>query len=245
MEFHRIEYSSAVDNLTDWYLYHDAGTDKDCVVVLHGHGSHGDQLLTRPDLAPWVDFLDKSDVSVVSPNLRDNAWMSPSAVEDLRRILEEGKKNRRWRRIMIASGSMGGTGALIFAIRHPELVDGLAVLGATTDLARYCAWCGSRPEPILPVLNEIRSAILANYHDEDFEPHNVCLHTDALRMPLVYYHGEADEIIPVSEGRTLARLFSGKGHFHYHEIQGGNHDSPLPCFRDALKFLLEHKGDIR
>ena len=104
MKFNRFEYESVVDGLKDWYLFHDAGAGTDCVVILHGHGSHGDQLLICPDLAPWLASLDRFGVSVVSPNLRDNAWMSPAAVSDLSRLLEEGKTRHRWRRIVFASG---------------------------------------------------------------------------------------------------------------------------------------------
>ena len=67
MKFNRFEYESVVDGLKDWYSFHDAGAGTDCVVILHGHGSHGDQLLIRPDLAPWLASLDRFGVSVAEP----------------------------------------------------------------------------------------------------------------------------------------------------------------------------------
>ena len=184
MKFNRFEYESVVDGLKDWYLFHDAGAGTDCVVVLHGHGSHGDQLLIRPDLAPWLASLDRFGVSVVSPNLRDNAWMSPAAVSDLSRLLEEGKTRHRWRRIVFAS--MGGTGALIFAVRCPDLADALVILGAATDIGRYCNWGAGQTKP---VLKEIHDAIRSVYEGEDYPLHNVCVHAASLTMPVWLYHG--------------------------------------------------------
>lgn len=235
MDFQRLEYQSAVDGKTDWYLYHDAGPARDCVVVLHGHGSHGDQLLTRPDLAPWLASLERWSVSVVSPNLRDNAWMSPPAAADLKNLLENGKKRYAWRRIFFCSGSMGGTSALIFAVLYPELVDGLVVLGAASDIGRYRSWCAAQTHP---VLREIHDAISAGYRDGDYSLHNVLAHAEKLTMPLFLCHGEADHTIPVSEARSLAERLAGRKTFSYHEIKGGNHDSPLPFFPEGLEKLL-------
>ena len=234
MEFRRIEYQSAFDGKKDWYLYHDAGPGKTCVVVLHGHGSHGDQLLTRPDLASWGACLERLDVSVVSPNLRDNAWMSPAAAADLKVLLEDGKQRYAWRRIFFGAGSMGGTSALIFAVLHPELVDGLVVLGAATDIGRYRDWVEKQTHP---VLREIHEAITSAYCGKNFSEHNVCAHAEKLTMPLYFYHGEADRTIPVSEARNLAERLAGRKNFHYREIKDGNHDSPLPFFSEGMERL--------
>lgn len=82
MLFRRVDYASPVDNAPDWYLQHDGAPNRPCVVMLHGHGAHGDQLLTRPDLARWLPELAALQISLLLPNLRDNAWMSPAAAAD-------------------------------------------------------------------------------------------------------------------------------------------------------------------
>jgi pimeloyl-ACP methyl ester carboxylesterase len=128
-KFQRFEYTSNIDNTNDWYVYRHSGDNKDCVVVLHGHGSHGDQLLTwKSTRAFWEKFLQEEKVNVFSPNLRDNAWMCPNAVDDLTMLLTENKARYHWKRIILASGSMGASGSLVFAMRHPELVDGVVKL---------------------------------------------------------------------------------------------------------------------
>ena len=48
-DFSRIEYASTVDGLRDWAMRREGAPGSPLVVVLHGHGSHGDQMLQRPD----------------------------------------------------------------------------------------------------------------------------------------------------------------------------------------------------
>lgn len=234
--FVREEYTSTVDGLRDWYMFH-AGTRPLCIVVLHGHGSHGDQLLTRADLEDWRECLRELDVSVLCPNLRDNAWMSSAAVMDLATLIRQLKSAHPWRRLVIASGSMGGTGALVFAVCHPELVDGVVALGAATSLARYAAWCEGPGR--LPVVHEILDAIRVAYPTaENLAKHDVCALCDRLTMPVFFYHGAADELIPVSEAQALAERLKGTANFQLTLVPDGNHDSPLPFFREGVAKVI-------
>jgi len=237
-EFERIEYESKADGYHDWYLVHRVWNARTCAVILHGHGSTGDQLLTRPDIAEvWTRFLLERNVSILSPNLRGNAWMKESAVADLRQIIEAEREKNPWRKLLVVSGSMGGTGALIFAMRHPELVDGVGALGAATDPQTYL----DRLEPQTgPILREIRAALLDAYPTpESRERNSVCRHADRLSMPVCYLHGEEDATIPVSEARALRDRLAGKPDFFYREIENGNHDSPLPAFPEVFRKLEE------
>ena len=118
-----VEYTSSVDGFRDRYFLHDAGKGTDCLVYLHGHGSDGSQLFTREDIKVNLPLLAELGLSVISPDLRGNGWMCPAAVADLADILTSCRKKYNFRRFVFLGGSMGGTGALIFAVRHPELVD--------------------------------------------------------------------------------------------------------------------------
>ena len=62
-------------------------------------------------------------------------------------------------------------------------------------------------------------------------------------MPVWLYHGGADRTIPVSEARALAEILAGKEDFHYHEIAGGNHDSPLSFFQQGLEEFFTAPGE--
>lgn len=228
----RLEYGN------DWALALPGG--KTGVVVIHGHGSHGDQIFTRPDLKPRVPFMISKELGILSPNLRDNAWMSPEAAEDLTKLILYAKKQYGWEKIILCSGSMGGTSNLIYAGLHPELADGVVALGAASDLKRYVKWCDTRTDR--PICGEIAAAIRTAYHDDEslMDRHSVCRNASKLTMPVFLYHGSADETIPVSESRCLTGLLAEKKNFHYGEIYNGNHDSPLPLFEQALSHVITY-----
>ena len=236
-DFFCFEYTSKVDGFRDWAMYSHA-KDRPCVVILHGHGSQGDQVVEREkDINLWRRAMVDANVSVLSPNLRGNAWMNSAAVEDVAELLRNGRRNMGWSKVFIVSGSMGATGALVFGVRHPELVDGIAALGAATDLKRYSEWCAG--QPLAVVRESICNAIRESYgSDEEYEANSVCANAQALTMPVFYYHGDADNIIPVSEARALKGILGGKPNFHYREVPGGDHDSPLPFFGEVLAQLL-------
>ena len=239
----KVIYTSAVDGRTDWYLRTDAGNGKNCVVFLHGHGSDGNQLFSRPDMKPHLEFLNRIGASIISPNLRENAWMNPAAVADLAMILQQEKAQMQFQRCIFASASMGGTGALIFACRHPELVDALVVLGGATSLRRYREWCAQGD---LPIHKDIRDAIDATYSEDDLELHDVCAHASTLSMPLRFYHSVADRVIPVCEMKELQRRMAGMTNARFTEVPPlaeapnwwSNHDAPLAYFETALLDLL-------
>ncbi len=222
----------------DWALAWEApGATGVGVVVLHGHGSHGDQLFTRPDLKPWGKFLRDNRCGILAPNLRGNAWMCPEAAADLQRLIAAMRRQFGWRKIILASGSMGGTGNLIYAMLHPEEVDAVIALGAASDLAEYAAWCVQQQKP---VCREIATAIRTGYHDdaELLARHSVCRHAAKLTMPVWLLHGDADTIIPVAEARRLAGLLAEKPDFHYRQIAHGEHDAPLAFFAECVAQAL-------
>ena len=233
MEPVRIDYSSRVDGLQDYYFLHNAGENTACVVSLHGHGSHGDQPFTRKDVAELLlPIIRKYDLSLITPNLRDNAWMSCAAVEDLRDILVDCKEKYRFSRYIFLAGSMGGTGALIFATQHPELVSALGVMGGATSLQSYREYCSRHENKII---QEIAQAIADHYTPEDYEKHNVIRHFDKLQMPLCYYHGEADYVMPVTEMLNLQEKMKTFPHARFKVIPEGNHDSPLHCMKEIFE----------
>ncbi len=226
----RIDYRTDVD---DWATAYGQNTGEIGIVVLHGHGSHGDQLFIRADIRPRIDFMLKQGLGFLTPNLRDNAWMCPEAASDLAGLIRWAKAEFNWRKIILASGSMGGSGNLIFAMLHPELVDAVVALGAATDLRRYADWCAEQTKPIC---GEIRRAILTAYRQDNalLERHSVYRHAQRLTMPVWLRHGSDDAIIPVSEARALTQLIP----LNYQEIPGGDHDSPLHCWDECVDEAL-------
>ncbi len=238
-EFTRKNVVSEIDGTLDWYLVRKGNPAKPLIVYLHGHGSNADQLLHRNDIVEGLtSFLVEQDYSVISPNYRGNSWMSEAAQQDLVQILQTEKKLLNYHKLLMISGSMGGTANLIFAMRHPELVDGIGVMGAATDLPAYISWLAQQNGS--PILTEICEAIRTAFPTaEALERNSVCFHSEQLKdLPVVYYHGGADAVIPVMQARTLAEKMSISSKFIYHEISGGNHDSPLAYRREILQKLL-------
>ena len=60
------DFVSKVDGLEDYYYVHNAGENTLCVVWLHGHGAHGDQAWTRPDVVEVLHpMINKYKVSLL------------------------------------------------------------------------------------------------------------------------------------------------------------------------------------
>ena len=232
-----VEYTSSVDGFRDRYFLHDAGKGTDCLVYLHGHGSDGSQLFTREDIKINLPRLAELGLSVISPDLRGNGWMCPAAVADLAAILTSCRKKYNFRRFIFLGGSMGGTGALIFAVRHPELVDALGVMGGVSKLRRYREALRRRCR--LSIHREILDAIEAHYRESDYELHDVSAQAERLDMPLFFAHGTADGIMPVQEMYDLRDRLDGRPGKFFRAVPRGGHDSPLPLFGEILKTLLE------
>ena len=144
----RIDYRSDLDGTADWALLRRARNGGTWIVNIHGHGSHGDQLFVREDIRRlWLPaFLDRG-LGLLCPNLRGNAWMSPAAAHDLHALLGLVRSGYGAERFVLFGGSMGGTSNLVYAIRRPEDVAGVAALCAATDPAAYWRWCRTRTEP--------------------------------------------------------------------------------------------------
>lgn len=242
----RLSYHSQCDGHHDWALVHPPKDGKTWLVCLHGHGSHGDQLYTRPDIrAKWLpEFLGRG-LGVLTPNLRDNAWMGPAAVQDLDDLLDTIRAEFGGETFLFASGSMGGTGNLIYAALRPQNVAGVIARGAACDLASYYAWCRER-ETGKAVLGQIADAIAANYGGTPeanpgvYRAHSALHHAARLTMPIFLAHGAEDATIPVSQARVLVGQLSDHPNLVYLEIPDGNHDSPLhlQTAPHALDWLL-------
>lgn len=238
----RLEYPIA--GSTDWALAW-PGTRREWVMVLHGHGSTGDQIFTRPDVRDaWLATYRRLGFGVLSANLRGNAWMCPEAADDLHRLLAAARAEFNIGDYLFVSGSMGGTANLIYGVLHPEDMRAMVALCPATDIAAYTRWCRAHPGG---VIDEIYQAIVDAYQGTPEEQpakyaaHSAAAHADRLTMPIFVAHGDDDRIIPLEEARRLVDAMAGKSNLTYQEIPGGHHDSPLFAF-DLEEWLEKHAG---
>ena len=221
----RLDYSSSLDGVEDYAYILPGDNPEFWIVVLHGHGSHGDQLYTRKDVREcWLEPLRATGGGIITPNLRDNAWMNPAAVSDLHELINFLREEYGLKKTLFCSGSMGGTGNMIYSVLHPEDVDAVIARGAATDLKSYLEWCLKQKKT---VVREIAEAINTAYKEDELEKHSTLLNAEKLTMPVYFIHGGADEIIPAEQARILAEKLRNKADFFYKEIPNGNHDSPL------------------
>jgi pimeloyl-ACP methyl ester carboxylesterase len=244
----RLDYVSDVDGLKDWALLLPGKNKGLWLLVIHGHGSHGDQLFTRKDVREiCLPVFQDSGAGILSVNLRDNAWMGPAAVSDLHDLINYLHTEHGMRKTILCSGSMGGTSGLIYAGLHPEDINAMFILCAATDLASYYRWCKTQDKPII---HEISEAIRMSYGGTpDEKPdlylrHSAQANAEKLSMPIILIHGGADEIIPVENGRDLAYKMKNHKNFSYTEIPGGNHDSPLVEIKRLPEIIKRMKADL-
>ena len=227
----RLDYESNWDGLKDWALILPGRNKALWIVDIHGHGSQGDQLFVREDIREsWLPPFLESGAGILCVNLRDNAWMGPAAAFDMHDLLRYMRAEHGLGKTIFCSGSMGGTSNLIYAVLHPEDVNGLVVRGGATDLASYYRWCRTQQAPIIHELADAIKTAYGGTPDEKPEiylKHSALANADKLTAPLFFLHGGADELIPVDQARALAEKLKHLKTFHYIEIPGGGHDSPL------------------
>ncbi len=240
----RLVFCSSLDGREDYALLYPAARGRTYLVCIHGYGSHGDQLYVRADLRRdwWPEFQARG-VGILTPNIRDNSWMSPPAAADLSSLLDFLRVRHGAETFVLFGGSMGGTSVLVYAVLHPEDVAGVAALCPATDVAARHEWCKRYSCEALPA--GISAAIAEAYGGtpaeipEVYDRHSCLAHADRLTMPVYLAHGDADPVIPVTESRALAALLRARI-LKYREVPGGHHDSPLALdvIQEALDWVL-------
>ncbi len=252
-DLEKITFVSAVDNKEDFAFVRPPSqspsvkkNDGVWVVILHGHGSKGDQLFTRPDIRDnWLPLLIAENLGIVTPNYRGNSWMCPEAAADLHALLRYLRNTYEAKKFIFISGSMGGTSNLIYATLHPEDVTACVSFCPATDLPSFLESC-RKSQAATPVLKEIGDAIEASYKNDTavIVRHSALGNVDKLTMPIRIVHGDKDPLIPIEQARRLREALEGKGaQFAYEEIPGGGHDAPLAkkYFAAALSWAIAQK----
>jgi pimeloyl-ACP methyl ester carboxylesterase len=177
----------------------------------------------------WMPEYRGRGLGVLTPNLRDNAWMGPAAATDLKELLAGLRRDFGAERFILASGSMGGTSNLIYAVLHPKDVAGLVALCPATDLTSYYGWCRAHNTGVIREIADASSL---------YARHSTLHNAHRLKMPVYVSHGTADALIPVAQSRLLAGALAELPDFTYVEIPDGDHDRPLIKCGDAMEWVM-------
>lgn len=221
-------FVSPWDGSSQTFLERDFRTDGKgdlAFIFLHGAASHQDQGMTlgiyENAFGRLAKELERRQALYICPEYRGGSWMGPAAEADVREILRGLQASGFEGKVILAGGSMGGTSALIFAARHPKLLNGVLAMCPATDVAlmfdkfpeQFRVSYGGTPKEVPDVYAERRS--------RDFVSTLACL-------PIFLIHGAKDTIIEVEHSRILAaKLQEQEACFRYIEMPEGDHDAPV------------------
>lgn len=203
----------------------------DLLIALHGHGADRWQFVNDPrdECRAARDVAAKHRMVFLSPDYRARtSWMGPAAEADLVQIIETWKKSQAVRNIYLCGGSMGGTGALTFAARHPELINGVASMNGTANHLEY----ENFQDAIRESFGGDKRAIPEVYKQRSAE-----YWPERLTMPLGLTTGGKDTLVPPQSVQRLANVLTllGRPVLLVHHEDGGHATN----YADAVQ-ILEH-----
>jgi len=218
------------------------------VVFLHSYWTNYDdkQYYRVTELPGTIqEQCDRRGWIAVEPEGDGNSWYVGKAEEQVLETVQQLKAflNVDDTRLYLIGRSMGGAGALTIAMHHPDKVAGVVSLAGISD---YAALVKSSPYLLNNEPGSVRSEFGGTPEDKPAAYHEMSAvnHVDVLKkMPVYLIHGGADDIVPVTQSQTLAKLLQdGGGQISYKEVPGEKHNMEMieRFAADYFKFLDEH-----
>jgi predicted peptidase len=227
MTGHFIAHTVTVDGVERRYQVwlpaaYDASRRWPAILFLHGAGERGDDGVAQTVVGLGHALRDgKIDPQavIVFPQCPVNGhWTGPAqriAVAALEQVIETYSVDEK--RVSLTGISMGGAGVWSLASRQPRRFSAIAPV---------CGWV-HRP----PNLNDL--ADVADKYSSLAERLG--------RVPIWIFHGSADNVVPVSESRSMAAVLGANA--AYTEFPGVRHNSWDPAYETTgvVAWLLEQK----
>ena len=209
------------------------------LIALHGHGSDRWQFVRqdRGECLGTREVAAANKMLVVSPDYRaKTSWMGPAAESDLVQIIKTLSKRYQVERVIVCGGSMGGTGALIFAALHPDLVDGVVALNGTANLVEYDQFS----DAIAESFGGTREQVPNEYRKRSAE-----LFPKRFTMPIAATTGGKDKLVPCdSVLRLLEKVRQQQDKvLSIHRPEGG-HSTNLADTKKALEFVVKATSSL-
>ena len=198
-----LAFRASCDASEQWYMVIEpprpaADGACDALVALHGHGSDRRQFVVqdRGECKAAREIAAERGMLFVSPDYRaKTSWMGPAAESDMLDLIALLKRQRGVRRVFLCGGSMGGTGALTFAARHPEMVAGVVAFNPLADHLSY---------------TNFQAAIAASFGGDkksipsEYRARSALYFPDSFTMPVSITLGGKDATVPPVSARALA-----------------------------------------
>lgn len=200
-----VSFTATCDNTTQRYVLilpqpFSMADSHDVLVALHGHGSDRWQFAkdARDECRAARDVAAKHHMLFVSPDYRaTTSWMGPKAEADLIQIIEDLKKQYKVGRVFVCGGSMGGSSCLTFAVRRPDLVNGVASMNGTANHLEYEGFQDAIRESFGGTKAEI---------PEEYKNRSAEYFPERLMMPVGLTAGGKDESVPPQSVVRLAGI---------------------------------------
>ncbi|WP_145199174.1 alpha/beta fold hydrolase [Thalassoglobus polymorphus] len=204
------------------------------LIVLHGHGSDRWQFVkqSRGECRAARDAALEHRMLLVSPDYRARtSWMGPAAEADLVQIIQTLKQKYNVQRIILSGGSMGGTGALTFSARHPEMIDGVVSLNGTANLVEYERF----QDAIAASFGGTRELVPDEYRKRSAE-----FYPTKFTMPLAATTGGKDEVVPAASVLRLVDQIQkhNSNVLSIHRKEGG-HSTTYADSKQAFEFVIQ------
>lgn len=150
-------------------------------------------------------------------------------------------------RVGLIGSSMGGTVALLFAASEPR-VRAVAVVAAVARPARMLAEL--RPAELDRWRKEgvasLAGVRLKRTFLDDVESLDVAAACRRIACPTLVVHGDADRVVPLSDGEEIAAALAGEHRLEVH--RGADHRFSKPADLDALvesaaRWMVDHLAE--
>lgn len=237
-----------------------AGPTTPLVVMPHG----GPEMRDVYDFDPIAQYLAGNGYAVFQPNFRGSSgygeafarsgyhqWglaMQDDITDGVRHLIDTGRAGAD--RICIMGFSYGGYAALMGGATTPDLYQCVIAGASVTDLPGFVSSWDERDEE--DALSYWTEAIGDPRADRDrmynTSPVNLA---SRYRVPVLLFHGDRDDIVPVSQTRDMAAALEAAGiEHHYEELRGVGHNLPpgvalRGIMRQSLEFLDRSIGHER
>ena len=249
--------------LTGYLTLPDGRATAQTPLVVMPHG--GPETRDMYDFNLFAQYLATNGYAVFQPNFRGSSghgeafaragygqWgaaMQDDISDGVQHLIAQGRAAPE--RICIMGFSYGGYAALMGGAVTPDLYQCVIAGASVTDLADFVEhWRSEDNEEALAYWSEAIGD--PRSEAERLRAHSPVHLAENFTVPVLLFHGDSDETVPVAQTRAMAEAFEQAGIVHhYQEFRGGRHNVSLDSAElrsilvRSVEFLDRAIGDLR